>query len=810
MNKKGLIILLILLNLILLLLGCSSSDKVPPEVEIAEIIPESYNNGAISGIVKIRVRAFDPTLSAKNKVAKLELYIDNNLVSNKLQEIEDFLYEYLWNTNNLAYNSNHTIKAKAYDNAGNIGESKEVVVKIGENKPPQVTITNPKNGETVSGNVTIEAQVTDLISIFDKKIITKAPSGISKVEFYIDGVLVGEDKTSPYTYTWNTDNLQYNSTHTIKAIAYDIAGNKGESSVITVKIGDTKAPQVTIVRPSNNQLVSGEVTIEAQVTDLISIFDKKIINKAPSGIQRVEFYIDNVKVGEDSSSPYTYTWYTNQSGDGIHTITVKGIDLVGNEKTASIQVKVDNTPPSVSITSPTNNQIVSGNVTIEVSASDTNGIQRVEFYIDNVKVGEDNSSPYTYTWNTNQSGDGIHTITVKGIDLVGNEKTASIQVKVDNTPPSVSITSPTDGETVSRDVTIEVSASDTNGIQRVEFYIDNVKVGEDSSSPYTYTWNTDNLQYNSTHTIKAIAYDIAGNKKESNVITVKIGDTKAPQITILKPSNNQLVSGEVTIEAQVVDLISIFDKKIITKAPSGVSRVEFYIDDVKIGEDNSPPYTYTWDTKGVGEGIHTITVKGKDLAENEGIASIQVNVDNTPPSVSITSPTDGEIVSGDVTIEVSADDTNGIQKVEFYIDNVKVGDDSSSPYTYTWNTDNLQYNSTHTIKAIAYDIAGNKKESSVITVKIGDTRAPQVTIVRPTNNQVVEGIVIIEAQVVDKISIFDKKIITKAPSGIQRVEFYIDGVKVGEDNSPPYTYTWDTTNLQYNTTHTIQAKAYDI
>jgi hypothetical protein len=97
-----------------------------------------------------------------------------------------------------------------------------------DNTPPQVSIIAPLDGQTVyevSGQVIILAEATDNV-------------GVSKVEFYIDGIKMGEATTSPYTYAWDTYTLPCNSKHTIQAKAYDKAGNVGESSIITVTIGD--------------------------------------------------------------------------------------------------------------------------------------------------------------------------------------------------------------------------------------------------------------------------------------------------------------------------------------------------------------------------------------------------------------------------------------------------------------------------------------------------------------------------------------------------------------------------------------------
>jgi len=159
------------------------------------------------------------------------------------------------------------------------------------------------------------------------------------VEFYIDGEKVGDDLESPYEYVWNTDVLQYNSTHTIQAKAYDYADNVGVSTKIKVTIGDTQAPQVSIANLKHGDTVSGIVTIEANVVDKVSPA-KKTIQKAPSGIQKVEFYIDGFIVKIDTEYPYTYDWDTTQYANMNHKITVIAYDNLNHTGSTSIEVEV--------------------------------------------------------------------------------------------------------------------------------------------------------------------------------------------------------------------------------------------------------------------------------------------------------------------------------------------------------------------------------------------------------------------------------------------------------------------------------------
>ena len=97
---------------------------------------------------------------------------------------------------------------------------------------------------------------------------------------------------------------------------------------------DTTPPQVTITNPQDGQTVSGTVIIRATASDNV-------------GVSKVEFYIDGTKVGEDTSSPYEYSWNTTQYADGNHTIQVRAIDNAGNVGSASITVNVQNAQQQV-------------------------------------------------------------------------------------------------------------------------------------------------------------------------------------------------------------------------------------------------------------------------------------------------------------------------------------------------------------------------------------------------------------------------------------------------------------------------------
>ena len=102
------------------------------------------------------------------------------------------------------------------------------------------------------------------------------------------------------------------------------------------------------------------------------------------------------------------------------------------------------------------------------------------------------------------------------------------QTEPDNEDPSVSITSPSNGSTVSGLVDVSVTATDNVGIEKVELRIDGDLHATDLTSPYLFSWDT-TKETNVSHTLAAKAYDAAGNVGTSTTVTVTVDNTSPPK-----------------------------------------------------------------------------------------------------------------------------------------------------------------------------------------------------------------------------------------------------------------------------------------
>ena len=298
----------------------------------------------------------------------------------------------------------------------------------------------------------------------------------------------------------------------------------------------------------------------------------------------------------------------------------------------------------VTMTSPDSGSTVSGTVPVSASVSIIGliTVRGVQFRLDGANLGgEDTNSPYSVSWNTTGSGNGSHTLTAVARDLLGVQYTSNpVTVTVSNaapppppppadtTPPTVRITSPSDGQTISGTVTVEASASDNVGVVGVQFQLDGGNGGaEDRSAPYSISFDTTTTS-DGSHTITAVARDAAGNRRTSAPVTVTVAngspppptDTTPPTVSITAPVNGARISGTVAVTASASDNV-------------GVVGVQFQLDDANLGaEDATAPYSISWDTTTAGNGSHVITAIARDAAGNRTTsAPVTVTVDNNAP-----------------------------------------------------------------------------------------------------------------------------------------------------------------------------------
>jgi len=560
---------------------------------------------------------------------------------------------------------------------------------------------------------------------------------------------------------------------------------------------DTSPPLLTITNPADQSTVADTILIS------VYAFDN-------DEIELVELFLNDESVLSQNEGPFEYPWITTEyTEDQHHTIQARATDISENyNQTNKIQVLVDNVPnpdlvsPTGTILHPTNGQTVTDTVQWVVAAADNDSVASVTFYIDGDSITNDAELPYEFTWVTYAVADQVYALSTTILDVSGNSTILGpISVIVDNipapdtTPPTGNITYPPSSASVSGTVTIKVSAYDDTAVDQVQFSIDGTEMLADNAEPYEYNWDTTIETDQTDHLVSVTITDQAGNVAVLSTIFVFVnntGDGTGPSVTITSPASNQTVSGDVEITASAYD-------------ESGVIRVEFYQNGSLAGTDTEAPYAHTWDTNGESDDTdYTWAAKAFDTGENSAQSQFIIlhvdNDDNAPPSGFILYPYAGQHLSGEVEIQVSATDNQGVASVDFAINGTVESSDASEPYSYVWNTTVAAEDEQHIIQVTITDLSGNTAELTPMAVFVDndltDTTPPVVSILSPVSGQNVSGTVTVSAFASDNVAVAE-------------VNFFIDDSLTSTTTESPYSYLWGTQALPDSSEHIIRVSALD-
>jgi hypothetical protein len=132
--------------------------------------------------------------------------------------------------------------------------------------------------------------------------------------------------TSPATH-YSDNGLQPATTRLYTAAAFDAAGSVSTQSVavpVKMAVSDTTAPTVALTAPSNGATVAGTIIVEAAASDNV-------------GVAGIQFMLDGAKLGaEDATSPFSVSWNTSESANGLHRVTAVARDAEGNQVMAAV------------------------------------------------------------------------------------------------------------------------------------------------------------------------------------------------------------------------------------------------------------------------------------------------------------------------------------------------------------------------------------------------------------------------------------------------------------------------------------------
>jgi hypothetical protein len=508
---------------------------------------------------------------------------------------------------------------------------------------------------------------------------------------------------------------------------------------------------------------------------------------------------------------------------------------------------------SASITSPTNGAVFQSGTPIpfDVQASVPNPpITRVDLYGAAGFIGSDATAPYSIT--ASNSPLATNSFYAVAVDSAGLSWTSAV-VRVAVLSLGVTIVSPPDGQLYANTNPITINAAtllSSGTMTNVEFLVDGVSVGEDAISPYSTVWSgvtpgthrltavghVDNgLSYTSAPVLIGVAQTLIpfgstwkyldnGSNQGTNWASLTFDDTSwksgAAELGYGDGDEATVVEDNATPGYVATDtdryITTYFRRTIVVTNAAAFSFLICSVerDDAAVVHLNGPevfrspnlpalPTEITYLTTATGNGIedttdafgilatsllpgtnviaveiHQQSAGSSDISFNLELLAIPLIVRNQAPAASVTNPTNEAnfLGSSPITLEASASDSDGtIAKVEFFVDGVKVGEDTTPTgqglFSVSWNNPPL---GPHSISAVATDDQGASATSASVTIHVYDASgSPFASVTQPPNGTSAEGPtnILVEAY-------------ASALNNVTNVEFYAGTTLIGSSAIP--------------------------
>ena len=295
--------------------GYGGTDSTAPTASIA-----SPAGGTVSGVTTVSVNASDNV-----GVTRVDLLVNGTVVASDSAAP----WQFSWDTHTVSDGAVQ-LKAIAYDAANNAGASPVVTVTVSnappppppDTTPPTASITSPTGG-TVSGTVPVSVNASDNV-------------GVARVDLLVNGQTVGSDTSAPYQFSWNSTSVA-NGTAQLKAVAYDAAGNSGQSAILTLSVSNTVTPPPDTTPPTASITSPTGGTASGIVTVFVNASDKV-------GVARVQLAVNGQVIANAANAPWQFSWDSRSVSNGSAQLKAVAYDAAGNTATSPIvTVNVHNT-----------------------------------------------------------------------------------------------------------------------------------------------------------------------------------------------------------------------------------------------------------------------------------------------------------------------------------------------------------------------------------------------------------------------------------------------------------------------------------
>jgi plastocyanin len=366
--------------------------------------------------------------------------------------------------------------------------------------------------------------------------ITTQPKDLTRNRGETATFNVVADGLAPFTYQWKKgnnplpgatgadltlSNLSTADSGTYSVVVTDVAGGTVVSAPATLQVMDPNAKRVELY----NNFFSPAQT-EIQVGDSVTWVNLGATHSttSASGLFRMPPQFGNWQFTYTFQNAGTYPFYCEVHPGGYGSVPMQG----------SVTVYANNTPPALTINSPTNGAMVMANdpLLFSVTATDNMLVKTVEFLDGETFLGSDTNAPYEQPL---LLAPGTHTLAARAVDNLNASTTNKVAITVDpNKRPSILLLQPTPNQTVSAEgLDLHVNASDPDGsVVRVDYFADNaddqvtlpVLIGFSTNTPFGIIATNVPL---GRQFITAAVTDNAGASKISSPVPITVGNGPA-------------------------------------------------------------------------------------------------------------------------------------------------------------------------------------------------------------------------------------------------------------------------------------------
>jgi len=344
------------------------------------------------------------------------------------------------------------------------------------------------------------------------------------------------------------------------------------------------------------------------------------------------------------------------------------------------------------------------------------------------------TEPYTWHWDfgdgatSNEqnpthaySKAGTYTVTLTVTDSNGKQASDTAKVTVNTPPTSPSVSGPTSGK-ISTTLLFTFKSTDADGdkIKYVVDWGDGKHTTTDFYDPGKEVMLDHRWYHTGEYVIRVRAEDERGGESKITYHNIRIGASNPPYTPspVYPPDNSTGIELNPTLlwNGGDPDGETVYYTVYIGTNESSMEMVAENITSTSYYISSLQPFTrYYWKIMAYDEsGMYSLggpwTFLTRDMVSPD--VKIISPIENALYIHNFTIPFIKTFVIGKVMVEVNATDTqSGVERVEFYVDDVLMANVSSPPYQWFWNEDTLY--DTHVLKVIAYDRDGNKAEDSM-------------------------------------------------------------------------------------------------